>query len=159
MKKCLLVLAVAVLAIAPSSAFATFSVIQDSCRVHGNDVTTWFSVVNFNSPVPVCDLHFLPENPVPGCTMIGCIAPAGWGCALNPVTLGVDYQALTAADCIFAGQIKRGFAFVLDPDFCCYIVQFTGPNHEVLHEQEECFNCVHVGVENKTWGDTKKLYR
>jgi hypothetical protein len=159
MKKCLLILAVAAMSVAPTAAFATFSVIQDSCRTQGNTVTTYFSVVNFNSPVPVCDLHFIPENPVPGCIMIGCSAPAGWSCALNPSTLGVDWQALSPSDCITAGTIKRGFSFVLDPDFCCYIVQFTGPNHEVLHEQEECFNCVHVGTEQKTWGNVKKMFR
>jgi hypothetical protein len=159
MKKCLLVLLVVALAIVPSAAFARFSVIQDSCRVAGNEVTTFFSVVNFDSQVPVCDLHFIPENPVPGCIIIGCIPAAGWSCALNPANQGVDYQALTPADCIGAGTIKRGFAFILDPDFCCYIVQFTGPDHQILGEQEECFNCVHVGVDTKTWGETKKLYR
>jgi len=161
MKRCLLILATAALAVLPTSAFATFSVIQDSCRtdVANNTETTYFSVVNFNSPVPVCDLHFIPENPVPGCTMIGCATPAGWSCALNAATLGVDYQALTPDDCIRAGQIKRGFSFVLDPEYCCYIVQFTGPDHEILAEQEECFNCVHVGVQDETWGNMKKHYR
>jgi hypothetical protein len=159
MKKCLLVLATVALVTVPSAAFATFSVIQDSCRTNANEVTTFFSVVNFNSPVAVCDLHFLPENPVPGCIMIGCSAPVGWSCALNAGNLGADWQALTPADCISAGQIKRGFSFTLDPDFCCYLVTFTGPNHEELATQEECFNCVHVGVEDGDWGKVKKLYR
>ena len=159
MKKSFLILLTAALAIAPTAAFATFSVIQDSCRTEGNTETTYFSVVNFNSPVPVCDLHFIPENPVPGCIMIGCGAPAGWGYALNPATGGTDWQALTPADCVTAGTIKRGFSFTLDPEFCCYIVQFTGPNHEVLNEAEICFNCVHVGVQPNTWGNMKKLYR
>jgi hypothetical protein len=158
MKKCLLILAAVAFAVLPATAFATFSVIQDSCRTVGNTVTTYFSVVNFNSPVAVCDLHFIPENPVPGCIMIACGAPAGWGCAMNGATGGVDYQALSPADCIAAGQIKRGFSFTLDPDFCCYIVQFTDENHNVIHEQEECFNCVHVAVEPETWGNVKKLF-
>lgn len=159
MKKCLLVLATVALVVLPTAAFATFSVIQDSCRTEGNTVTTYFSVVNFNSATPVCDLHFLPENPVPGCIIIGCGSPAGWTCALNPMTGGVDWTALTPADCIGAGTIKRGFSFTLDPDFCCYIVVFTGPMGEELGRQEECFNCVHVGVDNKPWGEVKKLYR
>ena len=160
MKKLQLCLALALaLAVLPSAAFARFSVIQDSCRTEGNTVITYFSVVNFDSPVAVCDLHFIPENPVPGCTMIGCGTPAGWSCALNAATLGVDYVALTPADCIGAGTMKRGFSFTLDPDFCCYIVQFTDGNGNVLLEQEECFNCVHVGVQPETWGNMKKLYR
>jgi hypothetical protein len=83
--------------------------------------------------------------------------PLGWDCALN-TSGGADWRALTLADCIGAGTIKRGFDFKLDPDFCCYLVQFTGPQHEVLAEVEECFSCVKVGVEEKTWGDMKKLY-
>jgi len=158
MKNYLLLCVAATVALLPSAASARFSAIQDSCRTVGNTEVTYFSVVNFDSPVPVCDLHFIPENPVPGCIIIDCGAPAGWGCALNPATQGVDYQALSPADCIGAGQIKRGFSYTLDPDFCCYIVQFTGPNHEVLGEQEECFNCVHVDVEEKTWGGVKKLF-
>ena len=158
MKKCFLILATVALVVLPTAAFATFSVIQDSCRTAGNTETTYFSVVNFNSPVPICDLHFQPENPVPGCIVIGCHAPAGWGCALNSALGGVDWGAFTPGDCIFAGSRKRGFSFTLDPDFCCYLVTFTGPQHEVLAQQEECFSCVHVGVENKTWGDVKKLY-
>jgi hypothetical protein len=159
MKKSLLVLAAVALVALPTSAFATFSAIQDSCRTEGNNVTTYFSVVNFNSPTPVCDVHFLPENPVPGCIIIGCEAPVGWSCALNPGNGGVDWQALTPADCITAGTIKRGFAFVLDPDFCCYLVTFTGPQGEELATQEECFTCVHVGVEDKPWSGFKQLYR
>jgi hypothetical protein len=159
MKKCFLILAVAAMSVAPTAAFATFSVIQDSCRTQANEVTTYFSVVNFNSPVPVCDIHFLPENPVPGCIIIGCSSAAGWTCALNTTNGGVDWLALSPADCISAGQIKRGFSFTLDPDFCCYLVTFTGPNHEVLATQEECFNCVHVGTEQKTWTNMKKLFR
>lgn len=161
MRKCLLVLATVALAVIPASAFATYSVIQDSCRTDeaANTETTYFSVVNFNSPTPVCDLHFIPENPVPGCTIIGCGAPAGWSCALNAATLGVDYVALTPADCISAGQIKHGFYFILDPEFCCYIVQFTGPQGEVLAEQEECFSCIHVAVEKQTWGGVKKMFK
>ncbi len=120
---------------------------------------TYFSVVNLNSPVPVCDLHFQPENPVPGCIMIACEAPAGWGCSFIPITGGVSWEALfPGPDCIVAGSRKGGFSFTLDPDFCCYVVSFTGPQHEILGEQEECFTCVHVGVQNKTWSDVKKLY-
>ena len=159
MKKCLLLVIAVTLAVLPSAASARFSVIQDSCRTDGNTEITYFSVVNFDSPVPVCDLHFIPENPVPGCTIIGCGAALGWACALNPATQGVDYQALTAADCIGAGQIKRGFSYTLDPDFCCYIVRFLGPEGETLLEQEECFNCVHVGVQPETWGHVKNHYR
>lgn len=159
MRRILLLSVVVSLAVLPTAASATFSVIQDSCRTEGNTEITYFSFVNFNSPVPVCDMHFIPENPVPGCTIIGCAAPAGWACALNPGNLGVDYTALSPADCVTAGNILSGFSYTLDPEFCCYIVQFTDENHEVIAEQEECFNCIHVGVDSESWGNVKQMFR
>ena len=72
---------------------------------------------------------------------------------------GADWQADTDADYIPAGHIKHGFDFLLDPAFCCYLVDFTGPNGQVLCQQEECFSCVTVGVHPDTWGNVKKLFR
>jgi hypothetical protein len=147
------------LAILPSAALGHVSVIQDGCRQGNGTVTVLFSVVNFDVVPAICDLHFLPENPVPGCIMIGCSVPAGWHCALNP-TGGADWQADAAADnCIHAGQIKHGFDFVLDPEFCCYLVTFTGPNGETLAQQEECFDCLKVGTQNSTWGNVKDMFK
>ena len=159
MKKCLMLVLTLTLAALPTATFATFDLIQEACRVEGNTVTTSFAVVNFNSPVPVADLHLLPENPVPGCTIIGSGAPVGWSSTLNAANLGVDYLALDPASYVYAGQILHGFNFVLDPEYCCYIAQFTGPNHEVLFEVEKCFSCVHVGVAPETWGNVKQLFR
>jgi hypothetical protein len=159
MKKFLTIVFTVALAALPTMAMASLDLIQEGCQVEGNTVTTTFAVANYNSPVPVADVHLIPENPVPGCTIIGCGVPAGWLCTLNPATLGVDYQVLDPASAVFAGQIEHGFTFVLDPDFCCYIVQFTGPNHEVLLEVEKCFSCVHVGAAPETWGNVKQLFR
>ena len=146
------------LAILPSAALGHVSVIQDGCRQGDGTVTVLFSVVNFDVPPAICDLHFIPENPVPGCVMIGCSVPAGWQCALNS-NGGADWQALTPADCIQPGHIQHGFDFVLDPEFCCYLVTFTGPQGEVLAQQEECFDCLKVGVNNSTWGNVKGMFR
>jgi len=159
MKKSALVLAAIALIALPSSAFATFSVIQDSCRVQGNTVITYFSVVNFNSAIPLCDFHFEPENPVPGCIIIDVGSGPGWIGAENQFNSGADWAALTPADCITAGHIVRGFSFTLDPDFCCYLVHFHGANHEDIVTQEECFDCVHVGTESKPWSGVKRLYQ
>lgn len=159
MKKCLLLACTVALAALPSASFATFDLIQEDCILQGNTVTTVFAAVNFNSPVPIADIHLIPENPVPGCTVIGCGAPAGWSCSLNATNLGVDYLALDPSAYIQAGQIVHGFNYVLDPDFCCYIVRFTGPSHEVLLEVEKCFSCVHVGTEPGTWGNVKRMFR
>ena len=159
MTKCLPLVLTLALAILPSAASARFSAIQDSCRSVGNTEITHFSIVNFDSPTPIASMQFIPENPIPGCIIIACSTPAGWACDLDTQTQGVDYAATSPSDRIAAGQIKRGFSYTLDPDFCCYIVRFLGPEGETLLEQEECFNCVHVGVQPETWGHVKNHYR
>jgi hypothetical protein len=72
---------------------------------------------------------------------------------------GADWRALDPSGCIPAGSIKRGYSFDLDPEFCCYLVQFTGPQGEVLAEVEECFDCVQVGTQRQSWSNVKQLYR
>jgi hypothetical protein len=162
-RKLLLVIAASALWILPGTALGSVSVVQDSCRHFegaGGELFTevFFSVVNFNSATPICDLHLIPEGTDPGCFMVGCSSPAGWSCALRPDN-GADWVAAGSGDCITAGTIKRGFSFTLDPEFCCYIAQFTDGSGGIITEQEECFDCVQVGVESKLWGNVKQLFR
>ncbi|MEJ2721316.1 MAG: hypothetical protein P8181_09270 [bacterium] len=153
-----------VLALIPVMVHADASVVQDSCVVVGTppnaSVWTYFTVVNFSLPTSVCDVHFIPEPqpPNPGCEMIGCVAPAGWSCFLNPLG-GGDWFANTPTDCIAPGTHKGGFAFLLDPAYCCYIVQFTDATGAVILEQEECFTCQKVPVDEKSWGAIKEMYQ
>lgn len=153
------------LLMAPIPAFADASVVQDSCVavVEGPPpwaVWTYFTVVNFSLPSPVCDVHFIPEPqpPHPECVMIGTRDAVGWSSFLNPLG-GADFFANTPSDCIPVGGSKGGFAFLLDPDYCCYVVQFTDPTGAVMLEQEECFTCQKVPVEERTWGGIKEIYR
>jgi hypothetical protein len=165
-KRLLLVLVAPLLVLltAPADTLADASVVQDSCIVVGTppnaNLWTYFTVVNFSLPDVVCDLHFIPEpQPVlPGCEMLDTRNAAGWASFLNPFG-GADFFANTLNDCIQPGTAKGGFAFFLDPDFCCYVVQFTGPDGSVLLEQEECFTCQKVPTEHETWGKIKSLYR
>ena len=156
------ILAFAALGVLPAVANADVSVVQDSCahfEVNQEQfLRVYFSVVNFNQGTPICDLHFVPEgSPVdPGCVMVDCAAPAGWTCALRSDG-GADYQTVT--DCLTPGHIRRNFSFTLDPEFCCYIVQFTDASGGVVVQTEECFSCVAVGVEPNTWGNVKRLYQ
>jgi hypothetical protein len=157
------VLPLILLFLIPSQARADASVVQDSCITVGivppYNVWTYFTVVNFSLPAPVCDIHFIPEPmPVlPRCRLIDLHSPAGWLGQLN-ASGGADWIATTPADCIPVGSAKGEFAFLLDPDFCCYVVQFTGPAGEILLEQEECFTCQKVPVDESTWGHIKQLY-
>jgi hypothetical protein len=155
---------VVLLLVLPGNANADVSVVQDSCVAVGippnASVWTYFTVVNFSLPEMICDLHFIPEPqpPSPGCEMIDLQSAAGWSGFLSPIG-GAEWFANTPADCIVPGSSKGEFAFLLDPDFCCYIVQFTGATGAVIWEQEECFTCQKVPVENRSWGHIKKLYR
>ncbi len=153
------------LLIFPALAFADASVVQDSCvAVVGGPspwpVWTYFTIVNFSLPAPVCDLHFIPEPqpPTQGCSMIATQNAVGWSSFLNPFG-GADYFANTPNDCVPVGGSKGGFGFLLDPDYCCYVVQFTDPTGAVMLEQEECFTCQKVPVEGRTWGSIKDIYQ
>lgn len=164
MKRLLLILPLAILVFLPAYAHADASVVQDSCIVVGDppnaNVWTYITVVNFSLPSSVCALSFIPEPqpPTPGCEMIGVASPAGWSAFLNPFG-GADWFANTPADCIAGFSSKGGFGFLLDPAFCCYIVQFLDATGAVILEQEECFTCQKVPTENKSWGAIKQMYR
>lgn len=159
----LLLLLPLLLVLAPVTLYADASIVQDSCVVVGEpplaSVWTYFTVVNFSLPASVCDLHFIPEPQPPkaGCVMIGVRSPAGWSAVLNAFS-GADWYANTPGDCIEPGKAKGGFAFLLDPDFCCYVVQFTDATGAVILEQEECFTCQKVPVDLQSWGAIKQYY-
>jgi hypothetical protein len=153
------------LTLIPAQAFSDASVVQDSCLPFIDQgkphCRIYFSVVNFSLPSPVCDLHFIPEPQPPseGCVMLSAEPADGWSAFLSPFG-GADYFANTPGACIDAGTIRRGFSFVLDPDFCCYIVQFTDPTGAVMLEQEECFvPCFPSAAGSGAWGTIKSLYR
>ena len=171
MLRCL-VIALALLVL-PGLAYGDASIVQDACIGYYDDTGKFFfnvefSVVNFSLPAPVCDLHFTPEPqpPMQGCEMIGCGAPeadpvlglAGWSCFLTPQG-GGDWFANSPADCIAPGSSKGGFSFLLDPDYCCYVVQFTDPTGAIILEQEECFCSDPTPTERSTWGLLKSLYK
>lgn len=147
----------------PSGALADASVVQDSCITVGTappyNVWTWLTVVNFSLPEPVCGIRLIPEPqpPEPGCVIIGTQSPAGWSGVANPDG-GASWFAVGAGGCIAPGTGKGGFAFYLDPDFCCYVTQFYNAAGALLLEQEECFTCQKVPTEQKNWGHIKQLY-
>jgi len=152
-----------ILGLVPAVSHADASVVQDSCiAVPGPhppyNVWTYFTVINFSLQAPVCAIHVVPEpQPVlPRCEIIGLQTPAGWTGTLTP-SGGADWT--TASDCIAVGGAQGEFAFLLDPDYCCYVVQFIGPAGEILLEQEECFTCQKVPTEQNTWGQVKEFYR
>ena len=166
MKRLLTVAVVVLLTgfVLPSVALADASVVQDSCQVwtEGNNyfVRIYFTVINFSLPDVLCDLHFTPE-PLPvtnDCEILEITSPMGWSGALNPLG-GADWWADTPADCITQGTAKSTFSILLDPGFCCYVVDFTGPTGAIMLTQEECFTlCGKVATEESTWGRIKELY-
>ena len=164
MQKTMTILLTALLAL-PLAVQAEVSIVQDYCEqlVEGSydQLIIHFSVVNYSLPVPVCDLHFMPE-PYPAgpeCWVTGLEGAPGWSGVLSPGG-AVDFFANTPLDCIEPGTMKSGFQLVVgNPDFCCYIVQFTDATGAVIIEQEECFNCTLVGDDDHAWGEIKAMYR
>lgn len=160
----LLAVSFIVVLVLPVLAHADASVVQDSCVTVGEgppwDVWTYFTIVNFSLPSAVCGLTVIPEPqpPEPRCEMIDLKYPVGWTGFLNPLG-GADWFALTPLDCIGIESAKGEFAFLLDPDFCCYVVQFIDATGAVMLEQEECFTCQKVPTDDKTWGHIKELYK
>jgi hypothetical protein len=163
MKRLLFALPIVFLLLLPALAHADAAIVQDSCVVVGvppnANVWTYMTVVNFSLPAPLCAFTMIPEPqpPTPGCVMIGTDKPAGWSVFQNPFE-GADWFANTPADCIATGTAKGGFAFLLDPAFCCYVVQFLDATGAVMLEQEECFTCQKVPTEDSTWGKIKQLF-
>ena len=152
------------LLIMPAVVKAEGSIVQEYCEqvTEGSYefIRIVFSIVNFNLPEPVCDLHFTPEPypAIPGCEILECYAPAGWSCALAPGG-GADYWADTPNDCIPPGTYLNGFELILQtPDWCCYVTEFTGPAGEVMLQQEECFLCTVIDTDKTTWGSIKSMY-
>jgi hypothetical protein len=162
MKRLLAVLAfpAVLLLLVPSGALADASVVQDSCITVGTappyNVWTWLTVVNFSLPEPIRAFKLVsePSPPVKGCEIIGIEFPTGWG---GSYTAG-QAQWWTTDDLIWPGSSQGGFAFYLDPDFCCYVASFYGVAGNLLLEQEECFTCQKVPAEQKNWGHIKQLY-
>jgi hypothetical protein len=155
---------IAILAVTllPSLALADAALVQGPCeRIPGSDaLRVTFTLVNFSLTVPVCDLHLIPEPqpPLAGCLVRGCEAPADWACQLD-ASGGASWVATAATACVGTGGTLSGFSMILDnPVLCCYHVQFTGPQGEVIVEQEECFSCVGVPDDQTTWGMIKSRY-
>jgi hypothetical protein len=162
MQRLLLVISI-LLILTPALVLADASVVQDSCLAVGTppnaNVWTYFTIVNFSLPAPVCDLHLIPE-PFPasaGCEILDTINAPGWSSVLDPGG-GATFFANTPGDCVPIGGSKGGFAFYLDPDFCCYVVQFTDATGAVILEQEECFTCQKIPTQEQSWGAIKQLY-
>lgn len=158
---CLLTVLGLTLVLLTSPALADVAIVQDSCRAQGVELTIYFSIVNFNTPTNVCGLHLIPRNPppLPGCIIIDGEGPPGWFCSPRGDG-GADWGAQAPSGCFGPGQVRRGYNFVLDPKFCCYDAQFTGPAGTVIFQQEACFTCGQpVGVEPAPWGRVKRIYR
>ena len=157
------VLPLLLLIVVPTGVRADAAVVQDSCvtvpGVPPYNVWSYFSVVNFSLPEPVCALQLVPEPqpPTPGCVMASTVAPAGWSSTTNPDG-GATWFSLVPAGCIAPGTSKGGFAFLLDPAFCCYMAKFYNAAGLLLLQQEECFTCQKVPTESKTWGHVKQIY-
>ena len=162
MRKLSLLILVLAFAAVGSPAWADVSARQDSCVTYEDEGITYtrihFTVVNFSLPGPVCEFRFIPEPQpaLPECTMIDCDHPPNWSCGLNGDG-GATW--VTGPDCIFPGDARSGFSYLLDPGFCCYKVEFYCADQDLQVTQEECFCDKPVQNQSSTWGRMKGIYR
>jgi len=159
LKKLLMVLSIPlfVLGLVPAVSHADASVVQDSCIAVGTqppyNVWTYFTVINFSLQAPVCAIHVVPEPlPVlPRCEIVDLHSPAGWTGQLHALG-GADWTADSPGGCIPVGGAQGEFAFLLDPDYCCYVRAVHRTAGEILLEQEECSHA-RRSPPNRTRGD------
>jgi hypothetical protein len=161
----LLSLAILLVLCLPVLVHADASVRQDSCVVVGPDqVRIYFTVFNEGLPRSICSFQLIPEDqpPTQQCTAVDAGPAAGWTSALNSFG-GADYNALPPEPplsyCIDAWDLLGGFYVTIDPGFCCYWIKYADETGGFIMQEKECFtSCGDVSVEQKTWGNIKKMY-
>jgi len=168
MRRLLGVLAVAsaITVIAAAAAVAQPRVIQTRCdtlSVNPPEVKVTFAVLNLGT-VPICSVHFHPIQsgftPPDSCRVLSCDAPPGWVCAAPLPGGDADFVTVPGTPCIEFGQKVENFTVNLDPLFCCYNVQFDGPDHQIFAIDTVCFECEKpTAARGGTWGQLKMRYR
>ncbi len=161
---------VAVLAMLPvSQAFAQrpVQVVQTDCDTISLIpplVRVSFGVINLG-PTPVCSVRLIPiqsgTTPPDSCRIMECSNPPGWQCQVVPggAASWITEPAGTPG-CILTGQKHEPFDIVLDPLFCCYTVEYDGPDHQVFFTDVICFECLKpTATHHTTWGNLKAIYR
>lgn len=161
----LLALVVVVLAASVTPAAAQGpQIIQKDCDTLSFDpprVRVEFAVVNL-SPIPVCSVRLIPvpSGPYPPCPIFECSLPNPlWQCQVSPD--GSSYwQAIPGGGgCIQPYEKLEPFDFIIDPPYCCYRVEYDGPDGQVFFVDTICFQCESpVETFKKTWGAVKARY-
>jgi hypothetical protein len=161
----LFLLAILLILWLPVLVHADAAVLQDSCVVVGPDqVRVYFTVFNEYLPRAICSFQLIPENQPPSqqCTAVDAGPGDGWTSVLNS-TGGADYGAVPPdppqSYCIAPGEFLGGFYLTIDPGFCCYWVKYADETGAFILQEKECFtSCNGLPVEQKTWGNIKKMY-
>jgi hypothetical protein len=162
----------AVSAIVAPQAFAQAGrpvhIVQTDCDTLSLDpplVRVEFGVINLGT-IPVCSIHLIPiqsgPTPADSCRILECSNAPGWHCALDPANGGATWFAdpVVPPGCIGPGEKHEPFDIVLDPLYCCYIVQYDDGAGTVFFTDEVCFECQKpVPTRNTTWGSVKAQYR
>ena len=117
-----------------------------------------FAVVNL-SQTPVCSVHLTPiqSGPYPPCEIFSCTPPdPTWSCSAGGLKATVWN---TSVSCIAPFQKLETFEFIIDPPYCCYRVEFDGPDGQIFATDVFCFQCESpVPTHPSTWGSVKARY-
>ena len=138
-------------------ATAQVHILQTSCDTSTPNPVVHFSIVSGPAtPSAVCRMGIVPASAE--CFPLSCGTPESWECFPGDVT--TFFRADTEPrDCVAPGQTLAGFRIGLFGNQCCFSVHFFGAEGSVfLGEQEICFECHTIGTEQRTWGQTKRLF-
>jgi hypothetical protein len=120
-----------------------------------------FAVVNL-AQTPVCSVHLTPiqSGPYPPCEIFSCVPPdPSWACGITPGG-GAAWQKIPGTTpCIQPFEKLETFEFIIDPPYCCYRVEFDGPDGKIFATDVFCFQCESpVANLRSTWGSVKARY-
>lgn len=151
-----------------SSATSVGKVVQTQCTTLSQNpirVEVDFGVVNLG-PIPICSVHLTPVVPegteLPLCGILDTYDPPGWISSLDEEG-GAWWQVDPESEgsCIQKFDNVEPFKVILeDAVFCCYDVEFDGPDGEIFFTDRVCFRCdAPVQTQTQTWGSIKNQYR
>ena len=120
-----------------------------------------FAVVNL-STIPVCSVHLtpIPSGPFKPCEIFACGGPdSTWTCDLMAGGGAAWRKIPGLGTCIQPFEKLESFEFVIDPPYCCYRVEYDGPDGQIFFVDTVCFQCESpTPTRPSTWGSIKARY-
>lgn len=159
-----LIVAALATSVAPSAAQGP-QIIQKDCdtlSIVPPIVKVAFAVVNLGS-IPVCSVHLYPiaSGPFPPCPIFSASGPDSSWSASADAAGNAHWQKIPSVGgrCIDPFEKLELFEFTIDPPYCCYRVEYDGPDGQIFFQSIVCFQCESpTPSQRATWGSVKARY-